>query len=124
MKTASQKHNAKKKRLKNKADKLLREYIKTKYPRCKLCGNPTSAGHHIIPKSRSNAVRYYLPNIIPLCQGCHGLWHNTQDPRLFERMKKLMGGEKWWKDLLIKSKKKSKRNMKVYEDAIQQFHQV
>jgi len=89
-----------KKTLRNKADRLLQEYIRIKHKgeTCYLCGvNPVSVGHHFIYKSQSLALRYVLDNIIPLCNNCHCLIHNQpsrQNARIcFKR------GEQWFNDL-------------------------
>lgn len=89
-----------KKKLRNKADRMLQDYIKAKYKNelCWLCGNNLcSVGHHFIYKSQSNATRFYIPNIIPLCQNCHCLIHaqpSMQNAKISFKM-----GEEWYKDL-------------------------
>ncbi len=39
--------------------------------RCVLCGKPAVDSHHIIRRSKSNALRYDIKNGVPLCKGCH-----------------------------------------------------
>ena len=87
IKTSSQKYNAKKKRLRNKADKLLQiKAVKLGY--CESCGTKERlVGHHFCPKSLSNNLRYDLHNIIVLCMGCHFKHHNG-DPQIYENFTK------------------------------------
>lgn len=86
-------------RLRNKADKLLQEYIKASSQLCWVCGEkPVSCGHHFILKSRSYATRYYLPNIIPICRDCHCLVHSQPslaEPRICFKL-----GQVWYEDLI------------------------
>lgn len=62
--------------LEKKADTLLQQYIRSKYPKCEICGNETQCGHHFIEKSKSNRLRYEESNIIPVCLSCHSKIHN------------------------------------------------
>ena len=90
----------KKSTLRNKCDKLLQDYIKAKYKTvcCYLCGsNYATVGHHFVYKSQSNATRYYLPNIIPLCQNCHCLIH--AQPSMSNAKITLKMGQEWFNDL-------------------------
>lgn len=67
--------------LRRKNDALLQQYIRIKHKGeiCMLCGErEITVGHHFIRKSQSNALRYYLPNIIPLCNNCHCAIHTQQ----------------------------------------------
>lgn len=57
--------------LRNKCDLLLSPLIKKMYPNCLLCGEPTQVAHHHVHKSKSNALRYDLENLINLCGKCH-----------------------------------------------------
>lgn len=86
--------------LRRKADALLQQYIRKSHQiePCYLCGEkPVQVGHHFIHKSQSNATRYYLPNIIPLCNPCHCLIHKQQglqNARIAIRM-----GKEWLDNL-------------------------
>lgn len=66
------------KTLSNKCDDLLTPIIKLMYPRCILCGNKTQVAHHHYHSSKSLRLRYYLPNLIPLCNGCHFKLHQNE----------------------------------------------
>lgn len=90
----------KKSTLRNKADKELQDYIKAKHKGelCWLCGNvPMTVGHHFVYKSQSNACRFYLPNIIPLCQSCHFDIHCH--PSMNNGKLTLKLGKEWFDDL-------------------------
>ena len=86
--------------LRAKADDLLMDYIRAKHKDelCWVCGNkPISCGHHFVPKKNSNALRFYLPNIIPICRDCHSKVH-TQ-PHWVDPILTLKLGEAWFNDL-------------------------
>ena len=59
-------------------DKLLTPIAKMNEPRCIFCGNETQVGHHFIKKSESNRLRFYVPNLIGLCNFCHCRLHNHE----------------------------------------------
>ena len=92
-----------KQQIRKKADKLLQDYIRLKHNKCWVCEKePVSCGHHFIPVSNSSATRFYLPNIIPICKGCHYLVHSQ--PHLVEPKISFKLGEKWYNDLLEKKR--------------------
>jgi hypothetical protein len=102
--------------LRRKADKLLQDYIRAKYidQYCLNCGiNPVQVGHHFISKKSSNALRYYLPNIIPLCNKCHSLV--TFQPHLVEPKICFILGEEWYNDLMEVKLAGVKENVSWYE---------
>lgn len=85
------------KSVRNKCDALLTPLVKALHPNCLLCAQPTQVAHHHIKKSTSSSLRYYLPNLIPLCNFCHLRLHN--DEILWcGRVIKIMGLE-WLEDL-------------------------
>jgi len=59
-------------------DKLLTPIIKAMHPYCELTGAPTEVAHHFVKKSKSNALRYYIPNLIPLSHAAHQALHNNE----------------------------------------------
>lgn len=90
-----------KSKLRNKADRLLQEYIRTKHngELCWICGDElVSVGHHFIYKSQANATRYYLPNIIPLGRNCHCLIH--AQPSITNAKVCFKMGKEWFDDLV------------------------
>ena len=97
----------------NKADKLLQEYIKTKYKYCLVCGKPVSCGHHYFPKSNSNALRYYLPNKIPICRDCHCLVH--AQPHLINPKIDFKLSSDWYDGLLEVKRTGVKANLDWYK---------
>jgi len=67
-------------------DKILHEVILTRDGhRCRKCNAPPQPGRgnalqaaHVYGKLAHPAMRYYLPNVITLCQRCHfGWWHKV-----------------------------------------------
>ena len=111
-----------KKYLCNKADRLLQEYIKAKHKRCLVCEAPIFAGHHFITKGNSNALRYYLPNIIPICKRCHCKVH-TQ-PHLVEPTICFIMGQGWYDDLIKVKMQGVKANIGWYEFRIEELQEL
>ena len=72
------------KTLRNKCDKFLTPIIISMYPNCLLCPftervcSKTQVAHHHVHKSKSSRLRYYIPNLIPLCHQCHLMLHNNE----------------------------------------------
>ena len=102
--------------LRNKADKLLQDYIRAKHGGtfCYACGKrPVIVGHHFVSQKNSLALRYYLPNIIPLCKQCHYLVHNQ--PHLVEPKICYFMGEEWYEDLMTEKRKGAKFTLEWVE---------
>lgn len=100
----------KKKNLRKEADKALQDKIRAENKICFVCEKrPVSCGHHFILASRSLALRYYLPNIIPICKECHYLIH-TQ-PSLAEPVICFKNGAEWYQDLMREKKIPVKFNL-------------
>lgn len=107
-------HN--KKVTRRKADKALQNYIRAvhKDELCWVCGEkPITCGHHFIPCSNSNATRYYIQNLIPICQNCHYKVH-TQ-PHLVNPVICFKLGEGWYNDLIETKRQGVKANMGWYK---------
>lgn len=99
-----------------KADKLLQDYIRAKHKGelCWVCGDrQIVCGHHYFPVSNSNATRYYLPNLIPICRDCHIKAH-TQ-PHLVNPVIDFKLGREWYDDLLEVKRQGVKANLEWYE---------
>ena len=85
------------KTMRNKCDKLLTPIIKAMHPYCLFTGEETQVAHHAIKKSTSSALRYYLPNLIPLTHQAHLRLHSDEilwTGRLIKQK-----GMEWWDDL-------------------------
>ena len=85
------------KTMRNKCDKLLTPIIKAMHPYCLFTGEETQVAHHAIKKSTSSALRYYLPNLIPLTHQAHLRLHSDEilwTGRLIKQK-----GMDWWDDL-------------------------
>ena len=91
------------------ADKLWREKIvKLWKNKCALCGQ-TGKGlncHHHVGR-RNKSTRWYVPNGILLCSGCHtfGIKSAHQDPEWFREKILVILGKKWLDDLKLQSNK-------------------
>ena len=100
------------KSMRNKCDALLTPIIKKMYPKCVFTGEETQVAHHAIKKSTSSALRYYLPNLIPLTHYAHLRLHSDEilwTGRLIE-----IKGMDWWKDLMQKKEVYTKCDVHHY----------
>lgn len=98
--------------MRNKADALLTPIVKSRHPKCLLCPAPTQVAHHHFKKSTSSACRYYLPNLIPLCNPCHAMLHH--DEILWTgRVVQIMGLD-WLNDLEVKKREYVKVDVHWY----------
>jgi len=98
--------------LRNKCDAQLTPITKKLHPNCLLCGADTQVGHHHIKKSTSNACRYYLPNLIGLCNHCHLKLH-CDELLWCGRVIKIMGLG-WLDDLENEKRKEVKTDRQWY----------
>ena len=99
-----------------KTDKLLQDYIRTahKGELCWVCGErPIVCGHHFVPCSNSNALRYYIPNLIPICKEDHSKVHCQ--PHLVEPGICFKLGEEWYNDLMERKRQLVKANIGWYK---------
>ena len=90
------------KTLRSKADRLLQLKYVPLNPVCLVCGQPTSAMHHVIYKSQSANLRYNPSNLVPLCSRCHCKHHLSGDPVIIATIINKKGQE--WFDLLQKKR--------------------
>lgn len=97
-----------------KCDALLTPIAKKLNPKCLLCGQPTQVGHHFIKKSVSSFLRYYLPNIINLCNACHFRLH-FNDEGLWNGKIALKNGQEWLNDLEKNKKNPVRTNTEYYK---------
>jgi ribosomal protein S27AE len=104
------------KTLRKKADRLLQQYITLKNRDCLVCGEDVFCGHHFITKKNAEVLRYYIPNIIPICRNCHSKVH-TQ-PHLVEPVICFQKGSEWYEDLIIKKREMIKKNREWYQNHI------
>lgn len=111
----------KKKRLRNKADRLYQEIGKKRYSDCLICGSEYSCLHHYHPKSTCSALRYNLENGIPVCYKCHCRIHSSDDPTPNEIILKRKG-EAWKKRLQkIKKEVEVKTTLTYYQGEIEKL---
>jgi hypothetical protein len=94
------------------ADKLLQELGRETYKSCLVCGRPMNCLHHYYTKASSNNLRYYWPNLIPLCAGCH-LQHHCGNPDIQNKINQIKG-EEWLADLNKQKKMFLKSNTLTY----------
>lgn len=106
--------------LRNKCDRLLQELVRLVYKKCEICGGELSCGHHFIPKSVSSFLRYYWPNIIPICVKCH-IGIELRKAHLITAKIVLGRGAEWLKDLEQKSRLYVKTDRFYYEGVIKKL---
>ncbi len=107
--------------LRSEADHLLQQWVRLKYKWCLVCGEDLYAGHHYIPKARSNALRYYLGNIIPICRNCHSRIHSQ--PWLVNPIIDFQKGSEWYDDLMRAKQEPIKENKYWYQEKIDHLKQ-
>ncbi len=100
------------KSMRNKCDALLTPIIKKMYPQCIFTGEETQVAHHAIKKSTSAALRYYLPNLIPLTNKAHLRLHC--DEILWTGRLIAIKGLDWWQDLEEKKNVYTKCDVHYY----------
>ena len=86
------------KSLRKKADRLAQIKYVPLNQECLVCGQPTSAMHHVIYKSQSANLRYNPSNLVPLCSRCHCKHHLSGDPVILATIIKKKGQE-WFDEL-------------------------
>ncbi len=95
------------KTMRNKCDGLLTPIIRKMYPHCLLSGAPTEVAHHHIKKSESSALRYYIPNLIPLTHKAHQALHAHET--VYSSRIVAIKGLDWWHDI----EREKRRDVKV-----------
>lgn len=110
------------KTMRNKCDALLTPIIKKMYPQCIFTGQETQVAHHAIKKSTSSALRYYLPNLIPLTHFAHSRLHS--DEILWTGRLIAIKGLDWWNDLEEKKNVYTKVDIHWYIENYQRLKDI
>ena len=99
-----------------KLDKLWGEIIH-KGVRCELCGKKGRFNAHHLKRRSCLSTRFYLPNGVLLCIGCHFKVHSSSvdSYALIEKLIKVRG-KKWWKELESRSNQLVKWHERELED--------
>ena len=111
-----------KQQLRKRADTLLQDYTKKNNQYCLVCAEPMYCGHHFVTKAASNALRYYIPNIIPICKHCHCLVHNQ--PHLVEPKICFLLGKEWYDDLIKVKQEGVKANLFWYQSNVETLEKL
>lgn len=114
-------------KLQAKCDKLLTPIIKSMYPVCLLNGDPdnpnctydTQVAHHHVHKASSSRLRYYIPNLIPLCNHCHLMLHHNESYWASKIVN--IRGKEWFNDLELKKREIIKTNKAYYEGELERL---
>lgn len=104
------------KSLKNKLDKLIQQKVVSDNPFCLVCGKETTVAHHYYPKSTSSRLRWYEPNLIPLCHGCH-MQHHNGNPEIHNRINEIKG-DGWLLELKFMKEQIFKPTMKELKEIL------
>lgn len=103
-------------KLEKQADALLQSKFTPLNPICIVCGGETSCGHHVVFKSQSNALRYSMTNLVPLCSKCHTRLHFSGDPAILGTIIKKKGIK--WFDQLQRERHQICKHTKQYLEEI------
>jgi len=106
----------------NKADKLFQQWFIARHPKCEMCGAPAVCGHHYITKSACSATRYYEPNMVAVCNGCHLGFHSNRSS-VFNGKVVTKRGKAWWNDLMVERRMIIKTNIGHYKSIIEKYGQ-
>lgn len=82
------------------------------YPTCALTGAPTEVAHHFVKKSKSNALRYYIPNLIPLTHAAHQALHANES--YYSGLIIQQRGLAWFEDIEREKRKTMKCDVHYY----------
>ena len=99
----------------NKLDKLWGLIVRARAKdKCERCGIPGNNPHHFIGRRNKN-VRWDTDNGFCLCYGCHSMRADSahQDGDLFSEWAKKKRGDKWHKDLRLRSNFTNKPDYKL-----------
>jgi hypothetical protein len=110
------------KTMRNKCDALLTPIIKKLYPYCLLTGAPTEVAHHHVKKSESSALRYYLPNLIPLTHKAHQALHSHET--LYSSKIVAIKGLEWWADIEREKRKEVKVDVHWYIENYKRLNDI
>jgi hypothetical protein len=69
------------------------------HPKCSFCNNPADTCHHFIRQSRSNFLRCYEPNLVPICDKHHYLLHHGGQEAIMVGILIRQNGLEWFNDL-------------------------
>ncbi len=104
----------------NKADKAFQIWFVARHPYCEISGEPTSCGHHFIPKSTATSLRYEEENMIAVSMGVHLGFHSARGS---EYNGIIIGnrGLDWFKDLRKRKEVITKVGIPYYKEIINKF---
>ncbi len=105
-----------------KADWLFQEKFVKENPKCIVCGQLTNNGHHVIYKSKSNALRYDEKNMAPLCMQCHMRHHYSGDPYILATII-AKRGRVWFDDLQLRRRVICKFNKSYLREIIDRLEE-
>jgi len=88
--------------------------------KCEICSKDTYLNVHHYVGRRNRACRWYIPNGVCLCSGCHtmSLWSAHQNPEWFRGQIMERRGDIWLKDIWQQMNKTFKG---TYEDVLEHY---
>jgi len=113
-------------KLMKKANKLWKQAVLSRNPRCEVCGSTYGlTAHHFFPRSSAGHMIYLVENGCSLCQSCHFKHHFTFNPTIHHKIT-VRRGEKWYNKLekISKEEHASYRSVEYYKDNIQRLEEL
>ena len=111
-------------KIKDKIHAEMRRIAIRRHPACVCCGRSDGIlqGGHLIPKKRSEAVRFDLMNLFTQCSGCNS-FHTRDQHRFIEWFIREYGQEEYL-DLLERSRKIVKRNKTNLRELLEEYKKI
>ena len=92
--------------------------------RCEFCGKQGNYNAHHLKRRSCLSTRFYLPNGVLLCIGCHFKIHasNIDSYALIDKLK-LTRGEEWWVELEQRSNRIVKWGVRDFEEIFNKLNE-
>ena len=111
-------------KIKDKIHAEMRRIALKRHPACVCCGRKDGIlqGGHLIPKKRSEAVRFDFMNLFTQCSGCNS-YHTLNQHRFIEWFIKEYGSDEYL-ELLERSRKVVKRNKRELLELLEEYKKI
>jgi hypothetical protein len=107
-------------RMERKADALWRVIVKARAVFCQReCGELAVDPHHLVPKSRGNAVRWIPANGAHLCRRCHDVVQGS--PVLNEALGRRLLGDDTWRVMVGLSRVRDGRGAAAHVEMLKRY---
>ena len=111
-------------KIKDKIHAEMRRIALKRHPHCVVCGRRDGIlqGGHLIPRKRSEAVRFDLMNVFTQCSGCNS-YHTRNMHPFIEWFIKEYGDQEYF-ELLQKSRNIVKRNKTQLKEILEEYKKL